>query len=95
MNNDKKNKQQESAIKVWCMSFLAAMIFAFPTAVLIWFLGNYELAFWGTENAFIGSKGFFFIVLLFAITAIILPKLFPTILGKIWKMIVYYLKYWW
>ena len=70
------------------MGQLAAAFFAVPTAVILWFATNKYLAIWGPFGAFIGSSGFWFIVLFFAITSLFLPRLFPSLLGKVWHGLI-------
>jgi hypothetical protein len=68
--------------------FLAAMFIAAPTVALIWFATNKHLAFWGTPDAFISTRVFWFILGSFALVALILPNIFPSILGGIWRWFI-------
>ncbi len=72
------------------MNLFAAMIFGIPTALILVLLANRELALWGAMDTYIGSSGFWSIILFFAITATLLPKLFPSMLGKLWRFIIYF-----
>ncbi|WP_419536494.1 hypothetical protein [Endozoicomonas sp.] len=64
------------------------MFFAVPTAALLWFATNKHLAIWGTGDSFIGSQGFWLIIGCFAFVSLFLPKLFPELLGKVWRGII-------
>lgn len=66
------------------MGQLAAAIFAIPTAALLWFATNKQLALWEPSGAFVGATGFWLIIGFFAFVSVFLPKLFPSLLGKIW-----------
>jgi len=48
------------------------MLFVLPTTVLLWLTTNKYLTFWGLENAFIGSIGFWAIFGLFAFISLFL-----------------------
>ncbi|MDN2662730.1 hypothetical protein OW492_04995 [Psychromonas sp. 14N.309.X.WAT.B.A12] len=63
----------------------ASMLFALPTTVLLWLATNKYLTFWGPENAFLDSIGFWAIFGLFAFTSLFYPRLFPSLLGKAWN----------
>ena len=81
---------QEGPIKTWLGSMFASMIFGVPTAILLVFLTNRELALWGPKGAYIGAMGFWSLILFFAITATVFPRLYPSMLGKIWRFIIQY-----
>jgi len=80
--------KEEGPIISRLMGFLAAMFFAVPTAALVWFGTNKQLAFWGTPDAFISTKVFWAILGSFAFIAIIFPKVFPSVLGGIWRWVI-------
>src|SRR5690606_25159971 len=52
-----------------------------PTAALIWLWVNRELAFWG---GFVSSSYLLVSVVIFALIAFAAPRLFPSLLGRIW-----------
>ncbi|MEJ2756305.1 MAG: hypothetical protein P8104_10870 [Gammaproteobacteria bacterium] len=70
------------------MGQLAAAFFAVPTAAILWFATNKHLAMWRPSGAFIDSTGFWLIVLFFAIISLFLPRLFPSLLGKVWRGLI-------
>jgi len=60
-------------------------LFAVPTAALLWFATNKRLAVWGPKGAFFGTNGFWVVLGFFAFVSFFFPKLFPSLLGKIWR----------
>ena len=76
------------------MSFVVGMVFAVPTAGFIWFFTNTKLAVWGPNGAFLGSTGFWAVLGIFAIIALVVPELFPDFLGKVWQTILK-IGHWW
>ncbi len=92
--NRRIKESKEGPIKAWFMGLLAAMVFAFPTAILIWLLTNRKLALYGPSNAYINGTGFWLIIGFFAFTATFFPRLYPSILGKIWRFIINYERNW-
>ncbi|MCH2157160.1 MAG: hypothetical protein MK096_00050 [Oleiphilaceae bacterium] len=87
-------RTQEGPIQVFFVSLFAAMIFGVPTAILLWFLANRELALWGPSGAHVNDLGFWLIILFFALTSVVFPKLYPRLLGKVWRFIIRYERHW-
>ena len=90
----RRSQPKEGIIQARFMGLLAASFFAFPTAILMWLLANRELALYGASDAFITTNGFWAIIGFFTVIAIIFPQLFPSLLGKIWRFIVHYERFW-
>ena len=90
----RRSEPKEGIIQAWLMGLLAASLFAFPTAILMWLLANRELALYGPGDAFINTNGFWAIIGFFAFVAIIFPRCFPSLLGKIWRFIIHYERFW-
>ncbi|MBO2627979.1 hypothetical protein I6M59_06530 [Shewanella algae] len=72
------------------MGQLAALVFAVPTAVLLWLATNKHLALWSNGQAFIGSQGWWLTLAVFALTALLLPRLFPSLLRKVWQLLIWF-----
>ena len=68
------------------MGFLAAMLFAVPTAAVIWFAASKSLALWTDLQPSLG--GFLILQGGFALVALFLPELFPTLFGKVWQALI-------
>ena len=74
------------------MAVLSSLLFSVPTAALIWLGVNKHLAlFW---NGFIGSGYLISCIVLFALIAFIAPRLFPSLLGKIWQGMLSVQRWW-
>lgn len=70
------------ADRLW--GVLASLFFSVPTALLIWLFLNQELAsFFFIQVAYL--LGFIFML---AMTALLVSRLFPDILGAIWRGIM-------
>lgn len=78
----------EGPITGFLMGQLAAIFFSLPTAAFLWLATNKYLAVWGASGAFIGSKGFWLILGCFAFISVFMPRLFPSLMGKIWHGII-------
>ena len=75
------SRTQHETVGSRLMAALFSLFVSIPTAALIWLWVNRELAFWG---GFVGSRYLLVSVVLFALIAFAAPRLFPTLLGKIW-----------
>lgn len=74
------------------MAALFSLFVSVPTAAFIWLWVNRELAFWG--RGFIGSSYLLTSVLLFALVAFVVPRLFPSLLGRIWHGMLAVTRWW-
>ncbi|MEL4482811.1 hypothetical protein AAEH76_04375 [Shewanella algae] len=74
----------------WLVGQLAALVFAVPTAALLWLATNKHLALWSNGQAFIGSLGWWLTLAVFALTALLLPRLFPSLQGKVWQLLIWF-----
>jgi len=81
----RKAPKDEGSIESRLIALAASLFFSIPTAVLLWLLINMELAFWG---GFLGSGYLLASILIFAVLALLLPQLFPAILGHVWRFIM-------
>lgn len=84
----RRRNKQEGPVTRFLMGQLAALFFSVPTAVFLWLFTNRELALWGNGNLFLNTLGFWMIVGFFVLISAIFPKLFPSILSKIWRGII-------
>lgn len=79
------NNNQGGHIESRLISLLASLVFSVPTAALIWFGINKELAYWGE---FLSSNYLVACIIVFAVLALLFPQLFPSILGAIWRSLL-------
>lgn len=70
------------------LSLLAAMLFAVPSAFLLWIIFNKQLAWWGDGSSAFSGNAFWGIVAVFALVALFFPKLFPELLSAIWQVLI-------
>jgi hypothetical protein len=70
------------------MGQLAAAFFAVPTAAIVWLGTNKYLTFWSSDGAFWGTEGFWTIMGIFALVSVFLRGLFPSFLGKVWRVLI-------
>lgn len=86
-----RNRDQGGPIETRLIGLLASLFFSVPTAALIWLVVNKELAFWG---GFLGSTYLVACIIVFAVMALLFPRLFPSILGGIWRGILKFERWW-
>ncbi|TPW23224.1 hypothetical protein FH712_12105 [Marinobacter nauticus] len=78
-----RNQGQGGPIESRLISLLASLFFSIPTAALIWLWVNLELAiYW---DSFLSSGYLVACIMVFAVLAILLLQLFPSILASIWR----------
>jgi len=82
------SKKTANPIAERVIGLIVSLVFAVPTAILIWFATNKNLALLGSSNTLLGSDGFWLILGVFALVAVILPNFFPSLLGKIWHTFI-------
>ena len=70
------------------IGLLVALLLAFPTAFILWFFTQTQLALWGVEQGFLGTTGFWLILGTMALLAVVFPGLFPSILSTIWRALI-------
>lgn len=87
-----RNRAQSEPIESRLIGLFASLFFSVPTAALIWFAVNKELAYWGA--GFLGSSYLIGCIGIFALLAFLFPTLFPSILGAIWRGIVSVGRWW-
>ena len=83
-----KRTSAEGPIVAFVMGQLACALFAIPTAAMLWSATNRVVALWGPSGAFVGAPGFWLMLGFFACVSVFLPKIFPSLLGKVWHLIV-------
>lgn len=88
MRHNQRNQPQEGPVLEFLMGQFAAACFALPTSALLWFTTNKHLAIWGPADAFIGSNGFWLVLGVFGFVSVFMPALFPALLGKVWRGII-------
>lgn len=87
-----RNRDQTGPVEIRLISLFASLFFSVPTAAFVWFWANLELAvYW---DGFLGSRYLIFCILGFAVLALLLPRLFPSILGGVWRGIAK-VWHWW
>ncbi len=74
------------------MALLASLCFSIPTSAFVWFAANRELAFW---QGYLGSGWLWGSILLFSVVAFASPRLFPSLIGAIWRVIHRLALGWW
>ena len=74
-------------IQARLIGVIASLFFSLPTSALLWLATNKQLALWA-DGTFIGARGFWLVLGIFTLIALILPNLFPTLLGKVWRAII-------
>ncbi|WP_309044320.1 hypothetical protein [Marinobacter sediminicola] len=80
-----KNRGQSGPIESRLISLFASLFFSIPTAAFVWLWANLELAvYW---DGFLSSSYLVTCIIVFAVLALLLPQLFPSILGAVWRAI--------
>lgn len=76
------------------MGLLASMLFSVPTAAILWLYINASLLSW---DLFLGSSLFWGCMVFFMAVALFFPAMFPSMLGAIWRAIIYMQSWrrWW
>jgi hypothetical protein len=88
-----KNRGQGGPIESRLISLFASLFFSVPTAVFVWLWVNLELAVhW---DGFLSSRYLIICIFVFAVLALLAPKLFPSMLGGIWRGIARVWSWWW
>lgn len=78
-----RNRGQGGPIESRLISLFASLFFSVPTAAFVWIWVNLELArYW---DGFLSSSYLVTCIIVFAVLALLLPQLFPSILGGIWR----------
>lgn len=86
-----RNREQGGPIESRLIGLCASLFFSIPTAALLWLVVNRELAYWG---GFLGSTYLVTCIIVFAALAVLVPRLFPSILGGIWRGIIKFERWW-
>jgi hypothetical protein len=86
-----KPKPTENPIKARTYALLASLFFSVPTAFLLWFSVNVGLS---QVGGFIDSDYLWLTILIFSIVAVLSPKVFPDMLGFIWRLILKVYGFW-
>ncbi len=73
------------------IGLFASLFFSIPTAAFLWFWVNKELAYWG---GFLNSSYLLACIAVFAAIALLLPSLFPSIIGGVWRWIIGIHRWW-
>lgn len=73
------------------ISLFVSLFFSIPTAVFIWLGINKQLWHW---RGFLSSTYLMTCIIVFAALAFLLPKLFPSIMGAVWRGIVRVGRWW-
>jgi hypothetical protein len=86
-------RKGDNKIKDGLISQLVAAYFYVPTGIFLWFAMNYFLRFQGAVGKSLGINWLIYILLAFAAISLAVPKLFPGILGRIWKLIIEFFRW--
>lgn len=87
-----RNRGEGGSIESRLIGLFASLFFSVPTAAFIWLWVNIELAYyWG---GFLSSSYLIASITVFAVLAFLLPQLFPSILGGIWRGIAKVWSWW-
>ncbi len=87
-----KNHNQSGFFESRLMSLLASLFFSIPTAAFIWFGINKQLAFF--DAGFFSSGYLVACIVVFSVIALLLPQLFPSVLGWFWRGILKVERWW-
>lgn len=87
----RRNRNESGPIESRLISLFASLFFSVPTAALIWLGVNKELSYSG---GFLGSNYLIACIIVFAVMALLLPRLFPSILGGIWQGMLTIERWW-
>ena len=83
----------EGPIQARVMGLLASLFFSVPTTIIVWIAINKEIAFWVSSKEILGSNLFLTVLAIFVVVALVFPKLFPSMLGKMWLGLIKYEKW--
>ena len=86
-----RKRSQGGPIETRLIGLFASLFFSVPKAAFIWLGVNKQLAYSG---GFLSSNYLFTCIIVLAVTALILPQLFPSILGSIWRGILKVERWW-
>ncbi len=87
-----RRQAEEYSIPDRLMAMLASLFFSVPTALVIWLSINRELALWW--QGFLDSGYLWGSIVLFALLAFSMPRLFPVVLGSIWNGFIKLWRWW-
>ncbi|WP_298451729.1 hypothetical protein [uncultured Marinobacter sp.] len=87
-----RNRSQGGFLESRLISLFASLFFSVPTAALIWFGVNKQLAYF--DAGFFRSTYLIACIIVFSALALLLPRLFPSILGGIWRSILKVERWW-
>ena len=87
-----RNRSQDGFLGSRLIGLFASLFFSVPTAALIWFGVNKQLAYF--DARFFGSSYLVGCIVVFSVIALLLPQLFPSILGGIWRSILKVERWW-
>jgi len=65
-------------------AFATAMLFAVPTAFLVWLVANAHFV---QVGGFLGSAWLWGAIVVFGVASLIAPSAFPSLLGAIWRFL--------
>ncbi|RTE64269.1 hypothetical protein EH243_18270 [Amphritea opalescens] len=87
-----RHHSQGGFIKSRLIGLFASLFFSVPTAILIWFGVNKQLAYF--DAGFFSSTYLIACILIFSVLALLFPRLFSSILGGIWRGILKVERWW-
>ncbi|RTE64408.1 hypothetical protein EH243_17460 [Amphritea opalescens] len=87
-----RNSNQGGFLASRLIGLFASLFFSVPTAALIWFGVNKQLSYF--DAGFFSSSYLIACIIIFAVLALLLPRLFPSILGGIWHGILKVERWW-
>ena len=87
-----RQSNQDGFIQERLAALFASLLFSVPTAGFIWLAMNKQLALFNagffSSGCLIGS------ISIFSLFALVFPKLFPSLLGAIWRGILKIERWW-
>ena len=86
-----KKRLDEGFFEARLFGLFASLIFSVPTAFIIWMWTNIEIFHFG---GFVGSNYLVASIVVFSVIALLFPKLFPSMLGSIWNVMVKVAHFW-
>ena len=87
-----KKCSRNDSFKLRLIGLFASLFFSVPTAAFVWLGINKQLAYF--DAGFFSSTYLVACILVFAVIALLLPQLFPSILGRVWRGILKIERWW-
>ena len=76
----------DNSMKSRLIGLCASLFFSVPTAALLWLSINRQLTY--VDGGFLNSNYLLGCISIFALISFVLPQLFPSVLGWVWRMML-------